>query len=158
MKPRFAALAADLNNELRQLDQLLLELTTLRQRLPDPPTTVELRAAGSILHDFYNGAERLFERIATAIDSSVPTGPNWHDELLSRVAYPIPDVRPAVISDALRQRLSDYLRFRHLFRTVYGRELRWDLLRPLVDDLPDVHRELSADVRSFAGFLHGLGG
>ncbi|HLZ10496.1 MAG TPA: hypothetical protein VKT80_18060, partial [Chloroflexota bacterium] len=108
MEPRFAALAADLSNELRQLNQLVLELAELRQRLPTPPTTVEIRAAGSILRDFYNGSKRLFVRIASAIDSSVPVGPNWHVELLSRVAYPIPDVRPAVISDTLRQRLGDY--------------------------------------------------
>ena len=156
MEPRFAALAADLSNELRQLNQLVLELAELRQRLPTPPTTVEIRAAGSILRDFYNGSKRLFVRIASAIDSSVPVGPNWHVELLSRVAYPIPDVRPAVISDTLRQRLGDYLRFRHLFRNVYSRELRWDLLRPLVDDPPTVHRELTGDVRVFAAFLQSL--
>src|ERR1700682_2411272 len=139
MEPRFAALAADLDSELRQVDQLVQELAMLSQRLPDPPTTVELRAAGSILHDFYNGAERLFERVATAIDSNVPAGQNWHVELLSRMPYPIPDVRPAVISDALRQRLGDYLRFRHLFRNIYGSGLRWELLRPLGNDLPRVH-------------------
>jgi hypothetical protein len=156
MEPRFAALAADLDNELHQLDRLIQELATLRQRLPDPPTTLELRAAGSILHDFYNGAERSFERVATVMDSSLPTGANWHVELLSRMAYPIPGVRPAVISDPLRQRLGDYLRFRHLFRNIYGSELRWDLLRPLVSDLPDVHRDLAVDVRTFVRFLQKL--
>ncbi|HEY8884396.1 MAG TPA: hypothetical protein VIO35_03715, partial [Chloroflexota bacterium] len=70
----------------------------LRSRYPDPPTSLELRAAGSILHDFYNGVERVFERIATAIDQDLPSAPNWHVDLLDRMAYPIPEVRPAVIS------------------------------------------------------------
>ena len=156
MEPRFATLAADLENELGQLDRLIQELRALSQRLIDLPTSVELRAAGSILHDFYNGAERIFERIATAIDSSLPTGPNWHVELLSRMAYPIPGVRPAVISDSLRQRLGDYLRFRHLFRNIYGSELRWDLLRPLVSDLPQVHQDLSVEAGTFVTFLKKL--
>lgn len=156
MEPKFAAIAADLENELTQLDQLLDELATLRQQLSSPPTSLELRAAGSILHDFYSGTERLFERVATAIDSSLPTGSNWHVELLDRMSYPIPGVRPSVISDDVRQRLSDYLRFRHVFRNVYGRQLRWSLLRPLADELPDVQRQLSADVRAFIAYVHQL--
>ena len=46
MEPRFAALAADLDYELSQLDRLIQELAELRQRLTDLPTTTELRAAG----------------------------------------------------------------------------------------------------------------
>ncbi len=129
----------------------------LRSRYPDPPTSLELRAAGSILHDFYNGVERIFERIATAIDQDLPSAPNWHVDLLDRMAYPIPEVRPAVISSDLRQRLSDYLRFRHLFRNIYGRELRWDLLRSLADGLPEVHRAFTIAVQEFSGFLLTLG-
>ena len=73
------------------------------------------------------------------------------------MAYPIPEVRPAVISSDLRQRLSDYLRFRHLFRNIYGRELRWDLLRSLADGLPEVHRAFTIAVQEFSGFLLTLG-
>ena len=135
---------------------MLQELALLRNRVPDPPTSLELRAAGSILHDYYNGAERLFQRIATAIDQNLPSGPNWHVDLLDRMAYPIPDVRPAVISSDLRQRLGDYLRFRHVFRNIYGHTLRWDLLRGLVDGLPEVHRSLALAVREFMGFLGSL--
>ena len=72
------------------------------------------------------------------------------------MAYPIPNVRPAVISVHLRLRLGDYLRFRQLFRDIYGSELRWDLLLPLVRDLPDIRRELSAEAGSFVTYLEKL--
>ena len=153
---RFAALAADLDYELAQLDALVRELAELRARMPDPPTSVELRAAGSILHDFYSGVERMFQRIATAVDQDLPGGSNWHIELLNRMSYDIPTVRPAVITADLRQRLSDYLRFRHLFRNIYGRDLRWELMRDLVEDMPAVEHAVAQAIREFTKFLHTL--
>ena len=158
VEPRFAALAADLENELRQIDALLEELAMLRSGLPDPPTSLDLRAAGSILHDFYRGAERMFQRIAGALDRDVPTDPNWHVELLQRMGYAISGVRPALVSSDLRERLSDYLRFRHLFRNVYGRSLRWELMRVLIDELPDLHNQFRNEVGDFLRFLNGLAG
>jgi hypothetical protein len=153
---RLATLAADLEHELTQLDALGDELALLRTRLPDPPTSIELRAAGSITHDFYSGVERMFRRIATVIDGDLPSGPNWHAELLERMSYPIADLRPAVISSDVRLRLEDYLRFRHVFRHIYGHALRWELLSPLVETTPDVHRALTQQVREFTLFLRGL--
>ncbi len=153
MDVRRAVRAADLENELSELDQLTLELAQLPPADTAAPTTLELRAAGSILHDYYNGAERIFERIATTIDAGLPGGPNWHADLLDRRSHPIPEVRPTVISSDLRQGLGDYLRFRHLFRNFYGSRLRWPLLRPLVDGLPSTHRQFSTDVRGFIAFL-----
>lgn len=44
MEPRFAAIAADLEHELVQLDQLIGELATLRPSVIDSPTSLELRA------------------------------------------------------------------------------------------------------------------
>jgi hypothetical protein len=72
------------------------------------------------------------------------------------MSYPIADLRPAVISSGVRLRLEDYLRFRHVFRNIYGHALRWELLSPLVETTPDVHRALTQQVREFTLFLRGL--
>lgn len=37
------------------------------------------------LHSFYSGMEKIFEKIAAKVDGSVPTAPNWHQELLSQM-------------------------------------------------------------------------
>lgn len=37
------------------------------------------------LHDFYNGLERIFERIAENIDEIKPEGLNWHQEILKQI-------------------------------------------------------------------------
>jgi hypothetical protein len=73
MEPRLAVLAADLDNELHELDLLLAELVALRRAISDPPTTIELRVAGSIVQHFFNGVVRIFERVAPVIDSSLPS-------------------------------------------------------------------------------------
>ena len=38
------------------------------------------------LHGFYSGLERVFEKIALAVDGSVPSGANWHRELLNQMS------------------------------------------------------------------------
>lgn len=51
------------------------------------------------LHDFYTGLERVFKRVAEMIDESVPTGRNWHRDLLRQMAKEYPPFRPAVLSE-----------------------------------------------------------
>ena len=59
---RFAALQADIDREVRNLERLLCELNEiLSTTLED--SAVRVRAAGSVLHDFYTGVERIFRQI-----------------------------------------------------------------------------------------------
>jgi hypothetical protein len=60
----FTSLRADIRRELSSLDRLAAETEQLLVRIPDHPSFVEIRAAGSLLHDFYTGAEKIFQRIA----------------------------------------------------------------------------------------------
>ena len=55
-----------------------------------------------MLQDFYNGAERSFERIARIVDEHVPSDEHWHQTLLAQMAAPYADRRPPVISAAIR--------------------------------------------------------
>jgi hypothetical protein len=57
------------------------------------------------LHGFYSGLERIFEKIASSIDKTVPSGANWHQELLNQMNTEVPGLRPAVISSALKEAL-----------------------------------------------------
>ena len=57
------------------------------------------------------GLEHLFEKIAALVDESIPTGSNWHQELLRQMNIEVPGVRPAVISAELRTALEEYRGF-----------------------------------------------
>lgn len=122
---RFAGLKADIDRELKNLERLVRSMSDLVKRIPPQgPTEIELRAAGSLLHDFYTGLEKIFQRIALRVDGDLPVGEDWHLQLLQRMASPLEDLRPQVITEEQAERLEEYLRFRHLFRNIYGFELR----------------------------------
>lgn len=156
-EPRFAALAAEVEANLAEIRALGGEIARLRPRLvAAQPDTLDLRAAGSILHDFYSGVERVLERLAVEVDGGAPTGADWHTTLLRRMALPIESVRPGAISAGTAAKLEDYLRFRHLFRNVYGGQLRWARMQSLVDDLPDTLRVVADELTLFTAWLRRL--
>lgn len=98
-----------------------------------PPEPFDLRGLGSILHDFYTSIEDILEVISGEVNGTVLESLDWHKRLLSNMSIPIPELRPAVISESLMWKLSEYLRFRHIFRNVYGYLLDWKRLKPLLD-------------------------
>ena len=72
-------------DELQALELVAAQLQQLLAQIPEPPTFVELRATASILHDFYSGIERIFERIAVTLDGGLPEGERWHQSLLQQM-------------------------------------------------------------------------
>jgi hypothetical protein len=122
------------------------------------PTPFELRGLGSLLHDFYTAVEDVFEAIAGDVNGSLPEGTTWHKELLVKMSIPIPGLRPAVISEELRWKLDEYLRFRHVFRNVYGYLLDWKRIRPLLENLDSVYQQFTREVAAFRSFLMRLAG
>lgn len=143
------ALRQEIELELANLERLIRSLEIFLSRLSGEPDEFALRSIGSLLHDFYSGVERIFERIAVRVDKDLPVGPHWHTYLLQRMMNPWGAIRPAVIDRELAARLADYLRFRHLFRHTYGFELEWRKCQPLVEELKPTFDDLRAQLRAF---------
>ena len=152
-QPHWRRLAEEIEHELGRMGDLVVEASPLADPAFTPSSSLELRAGGSILQDFYNGAERFFERIARIVDGHVPSDEHWHQTLLAQMAAPYPDRRPAVISRQLRLRLREYLSYRHRFRNIYTRKLDRSKLSELMDTLDDTHRGLSAELGAFCAYL-----
>jgi len=148
-------LAAEIEHELEGLEQLGEEVAAAPL---DDDNTFALRARGSMLHDFYGGIERVFVRIAEELDGGVPHGEQWHRQMLTDMSLEIPGVRPAVIERDLARQLGDYLRFRHVFRNVYGSLLEAGRLRPLEEKLPDVLAAFRTQIRAFLTWAVGGSG
>ncbi|OGG46701.1 MAG: hypothetical protein A3F84_25210 [Candidatus Handelsmanbacteria bacterium RIFCSPLOWO2_12_FULL_64_10] len=147
------ALAKEVADELLSLGRIVDQARLVLRKLPQTPTFIEVNAAGKLIHDFYGGAERIFERIAVRLGPGLPIGESWHTLLLRGMESGVEGVRQAVIDHALALRLMDYLRFRHLFRHTYGYELEWGKLSPLVEGLEET---LTLLRRQVEGFLKGL--
>jgi len=139
-------------NELQSLERVAEQLQQLLTQIPEPPTFVELRATASILHDFYSGIERIFERVAVTLNGGLPEGERWHQSLLQQMAEET-EGRPAVIDKKLLERLLEYLKFRHRFRNMYGNELQWDKLYPLSENVLDTLIQLRKSLAAFEDYL-----
>jgi len=107
------------------------------------------RAKGSILHDFYNACERIFELIANNINGGMTGGHKWHKRLLSQMTINIEGVRTPVISKRLAAELDEYLAFRHLFRNIYGFELESGRLDKLVERFTEIIDLFSEEINNF---------
>ena len=144
-------LNAEIEAELAALDALEREFAT-RPRTDD---SYSLRARGSILHDFYNGVERIFVRVARELNGGVPRAEQWHQQLIDDMTLDVPKVRPAVIDARLAKGLGEYLRFRHVFRNVYGGFLEVERLRPLEERLPRALTSFRQQIRAFLSWMLG---
>ena len=143
-RPRWRLLAEEIEHELAELDHVVQSPEPLVNSEAGELSDLERIGVGALLHDFYNGAERSFERIARIVDGHVPTDEHWHQTLLAQVAVPYAD---------LRLRLHKYLGYRHRFRNIYSRQLDWTRLSALIDTLDDTHRVLSAELGAFCAYL-----
>jgi len=153
---RFAVLRAELGRELDKVRRLADEAREWQSRLADWPEAVRTRTAGGILHDFYSGIERIFSHIATRVDEDLPGGPDWHVQLLQRMATSVDAVRPALLDEETTRQLDRYLRFRHLFRHSYGFDLEWERCRELLEDVPATYQRLAERLAMFDEFLQTL--
>ena len=85
-----------IERELKNINSLKLELESCKGN----SHTIR-RAKGSILHDFYNGVERIFELITENINGKTTLNGQWHKRLLYQMTAEIKDIRPIVISNNL---------------------------------------------------------
>lgn len=138
------ALRGLIETELQKMERVVQSLQEHLPHLPEEPNEWDKRAVGSLLHDFYTGAERIFERIAVQVDGALPTGDKWHADLLQQMAQPRSGVREAVVDEPLAARLLEHLQFRHRFRHTYGSGLEWGKMRPLAEGLGGLFGQLRA--------------
>ena len=150
---KFNGFFADLDRELKNLESLVAEAAENLQNLSGKPSKTIIRACVGILHDFYTGIEKIFERIANEIDGGVPRGYDWHLQLLQRMLAPISGIRPQIINADLGEELDEYMRFRHVFRHQYGFQLRWQLVKDLVDRMPEAYRRIVEQIHAFEQWL-----
>ncbi|MDD5435110.1 MAG: hypothetical protein PH343_06750 [Nitrospira sp.] len=113
-------------------------------------------SAALSLHDFYSGLERIFHHIAASVDNSVPSGYEWHRELLRQMAISLPQLRPHVLSQESIQSLDEYLAFRHVVRNIYAFQFNPERIERLIVELPHVFSIVSSDLKAFADFLEQL--
>ncbi len=108
------------------------------------------------LHDFYTGLERVFSQIATTVDQTIPSGKNWHRELLNQMGKQVENLRPQILSKITIQELDEYRRFRHVVRNVYGFEFEITRIEPLVNSLLPCFTNVKNELLDFVQILEAI--
>jgi len=135
--------------ECRQIDRLIDEYRPLLARIATrEPDAYERAALAAMLHCFYTGVENILKRVAVVCDGGLPTGENWHRDLLVSMARP-GGRRPAAISESARRALRPYLGFRHVFRQGYGFDLQWGKMSGLVQNCEPTWRAVQQELSAF---------
>lgn len=137
-----------IERELEMLRRLIDEHRTLIEMPSNyAPTLIEREALATLLHSFYSGVESIMRTIAV-MAGEFSKGDSWHAQLLHSMQHKTP-VRCALLNSELADSLAEYLAFRHRFRNLYGFELEWARMQPLINRVESTLREFETAVRAF---------
>ena len=153
MNKKYLTLGSHIREELSEIKVSIQRAKKAWSLALSKDDSLYLDSVALNLHDFYNGLERIFERIAENIDEIKPEGLNWHQQILKQMAMEIPKVRPAVISQDLKEELDKYRAFRHFVRNIYVHNFRIDKIKDLMGNIDKVLSELEKELRIFYEFL-----
>ncbi len=104
------------------------------------------------LADVYRGIERIFERIATEVDSHLSRGSRWHKNLLEQMTKQRPE-RPPVISQETFLLLEALLEFRHKANNIYTDELIYENTEEHAKVINKLFQSFSDDLNTFTDSL-----
>jgi len=153
MNKKYLTLGSHIREELSEIRRSIQRAKQAWSLALNEDDSLYLDSVALNLHDFYNGLERIFERIAENIDEIKPEGLNWHQEILRQMVIEIPKVRPAVISQDLREELDKYRAFRHIVRNIYAHNFRIDKIKDLMGNIDKVLNKLEENLQIFCEFL-----
>lgn len=156
MKETYLAVAGRIRRELDELHRIVERVARIWKEGGQAASGYHVDAVALNLHGCYAGIERIFEVIASRVDQTVPTGPQWHQELLEQMNTDIPSVRPAVLSSAARRKLDRYRGFRHVVRNVYTMDLDPQQIELLVSNLPSTMDQVTRELLAFAETLERI--
>ncbi|KXG77515.1 hypothetical protein AN618_10670 [Fervidicola ferrireducens] len=153
MNSKYLTLSGRIKQEISEIKTCIDRAKKAWNRAKESSDPLYLDSVALNLHDFYGGLERVFELIAENIDEVKPAGGNWHQELLRQMATEIPKIRPAVISQELKQKLDEYRAFRHIVRNVYAHNFKAERIEKLVENIDELIKATEEELLNFCNFL-----
>lgn len=138
-------LAERIEQELDQIRELVARTDRLMHKVRQTGDEDYLDAAALYLHSFYTEAERIFVAIAREVDQEIPTGSEWHQQLLEQMSVEFSHLRLPVLCEQTRLELDEFRRFRHVVRSNYAYKLDPKRIIALAQKLSVVSQHLVED-------------
>ncbi len=120
MNEKFLVLERNIQSDLEAIDGIYEALGS--PELKEDESKEALIVVAYRLHSLYTAFENIFKNIAASFENHLDQD-GWHRQLLKRMHLDLTPLRPAVIDTEAYDRLNELLRFRHVFRTMYGLDL-----------------------------------
>lgn len=160
MISRYRTLSARIGAEMEEIERTLKAAQKHWQRglTAGVDQDAYLNSVALNLHAFYSGLERVFTYIADDLDGGLPSGSEWHAQLLKQMTLDLAPARPPVLRAETATGLLPYLKFRHLIRNIYATNLELERMRSLVIGLPELWDAAGRDLEGFRSALIEMGG
>ena len=134
--------------------RLTVEFANIRKSLAELPRSrscqhlskIELAGVAALLHNFYNGIEKVLKDILTFQKVALPEGATWHKDLINLA------VEKKVLEKSTVELLTPYLAFRHFFVHAYVVDLEAERLEPLVQEVDMVFEQVKKDLAKLPAF------
>ncbi len=106
-----------------------------------------------LLHNLYNAYEDLFKEISVTFENNIERSSGFHKNILLRMKFAIPGIRPQVISEVSFVMLSELLAFRHVFRHAYNYNLEPHKIQQLRKKITETNDPVKNDLDKFEDYL-----
>ena len=135
--------------EISQIDMLLDDIAPLLKlvhiKIPD---NIEVAALGLFLQSFYNGIENIIKFIMKENYGILPNSNKWHKELLDLCFIGNND-HNILFSEELKEKLDDYLSFRHFIRNTYSYKIKWERMENLILEINKNWNDIKNEINIF---------
>jgi len=105
------------------------------------------------LHNLYCAFEDLFKEVAKTFENQISDLSKYHRELLKRMSFDIPGIRPMLLSEASYTVLDELRSFRHVFRHSYTYNIESEKVKYLKNKILVAWNEIEKDLNNFKEFL-----
>jgi len=147
------AINRKIEHEIFRIDKLLNDVSPLLDLLKiiEQPDIIEITAAAQVLHSFYNGIESIIVLLFKYLNEKIPNDPRWHKALLE-MAFGMNSKKLKILNENIKDKLDNYLSFRHFIRHSYSSELDWKIMGPLVKDIESIWQIIKMDFIKFISY------
>jgi hypothetical protein len=81
-------------------------------------------------------------------NEKLPNDLKWHKTLLD-MAFGTNSQNIKIFRNDIKEKLNDYLSFRHFIRHTYSSELDWNEMKSLINEIDDIWQIVKNDFREF---------